>query len=260
MGKLGEQAIGSVVKLNVSGVATNFIVVHHGLPSADYDSTCDGTWLLMEDVYENMKWDSSNSDYANSDIHSYLNNTFVNLFESEIQGVIKQVKIPYAKGAGSSSSLKTGTNGLSAKLFLLSRLEAGSGSAGTRGEGAVLSYFSDGSDSKRIAKQNGTAAWWWLRSTSIYQSTTVIAINKSGAANASTITETIIGVRPVLILPAEMRVNTDGLVLPSSGINGAANIGGTWKELSAAHVNIGGVWKEVSEGYENIGGVWKPIS
>lgn len=40
----------------------------------------------MKDIYENRQWHSSNTnDYANSTIHSYLNSTFLNLFESNIK-------------------------------------------------------------------------------------------------------------------------------------------------------------------------------
>lgn len=50
---LSSKAVGSIVKLKVGGVAKNFIVVHQGRPSSVYDTSCDGTWLLMEDCYEN---------------------------------------------------------------------------------------------------------------------------------------------------------------------------------------------------------------
>ena len=72
---LSSKAIGSIVTLKVGGTARNFIVVHQGKPSTLYDESCDGTWLLMEDVYGNRAWHSSKvNDYANSDIHKYLNN------------------------------------------------------------------------------------------------------------------------------------------------------------------------------------------
>ena len=77
---LSSKAIGSTIKLKVNGSARNFIVVHQGKPSSVYDDSCNGTWLLMQDIYENRAWHSSNTnDYANSTIHSYLNSTFLNL-------------------------------------------------------------------------------------------------------------------------------------------------------------------------------------
>lgn len=48
-----------------------YFVVHKGRPSAAYDASCSGVWLLMEDIYENRQWHSSNvNDYANSTIHA----------------------------------------------------------------------------------------------------------------------------------------------------------------------------------------------
>ena len=70
----------------------------------------------MKTCYPKMKWDSTNNDYGNSDIHAYLNNEFFSLFDTNIQSAIKQVKIPYFN----SSEVKNGANGLSTKVFLLS--------------------------------------------------------------------------------------------------------------------------------------------
>lgn len=58
---LSSKAVGSVVKLNVNGAAKEFLVVHQGKPSSLYDDSCNGTWLLMKDIYENRAWHSSNS-------------------------------------------------------------------------------------------------------------------------------------------------------------------------------------------------------
>ena len=117
--------IGSTVKLKVDGTLKEFLIVHQGKPSSIYDDSCDGTWLLMKDIYESRAWDSSttagNNDYENSDIHAYMNGTFFGLFDSNVQEVIKQVKIPYRKGTGSGGTDTSGSNGLSTKVFLFSR-------------------------------------------------------------------------------------------------------------------------------------------
>lgn len=167
---LSSKAVGSTVKLKVNGTAKNFIVVHQGKPGSMYDASCDGTWLLMQDCYESRQWHSSNNnDYENSTIDNYLNTTFLNLFESNIRDAIKQVKIPYRKGAGYGKTVTSGSSGLSTKIFLLSSTEVNlvHGYEPTN-EGACLSYFSgtaqNGADNKRVAKLNGSATSWWLRS------------------------------------------------------------------------------------------------
>lgn len=55
--KLGAKAVGSIVKIKVNGTAEDFIIVHQGLPGSAYDSSCDGTWVLMKDAYVSIKWD-----------------------------------------------------------------------------------------------------------------------------------------------------------------------------------------------------------
>ena len=120
----------------------------------------------MKDCYENRKWHSSNvNDYANSTIHSYLNSTFLAMFDSNIQKAIKQVKIPYRKNGGSGGADQSGANGLSCKIFLLSGYEVGWTSNDNRyfpQDGAKLSYFESGTgtsaNNKRIANLNGSAA------------------------------------------------------------------------------------------------------
>ena len=171
---LSTKAVGSTVKLKVNGTAKEFIVVHQGKPSSLYDDSCNGTWLLMKDIYENRVWQSGNiNKYESSDIHTYLNNTFLNLFESNIRDAIKQVKIPYRKNGGSGGTDQSGANGLSAKIFLLSGYEVGwttSDYSYFPVDGAKLSYFESGTgtsaNNKRIANLNGSAAAWWLRSPS----------------------------------------------------------------------------------------------
>lgn len=167
---LSTKAVGSTVKLTVNGKAREFIVVHQGKPSSVYDESCNGTWLLMKDIYENRVWQSGNiNKYESSDIHSYLNNTFLKLFDSNIQGAIKQVKLPYRKNGGSGGTTQQGANGLPCKIFLLSAPEVHyEHSYIDSGEGAALSYFAscvtNNADSKRVAYLNGSAAHWWLRS------------------------------------------------------------------------------------------------
>lgn len=262
MATLGSKAVGSIVKLNVNGTARNFIVVNQGLPGSMYDASCDGTWLLMEDIYELRVWDSSDNDYANSDIHSYLNNTFINLFDSDIKSVIKQVKLPYTKGKGSSGSIQTGSSGISAKVFLLSYREVGFyayNSTFANNEGYGLLYLEGSSYSKKIAKFNGTYDDWWFRSPQTAGTISAWRLDSNGLAGVKP-TQNSLGVRPAMVLPYDLEV-VGGIVIPASGaITGSVNIGGVDRELTGeGYINIGGVLRELSDSNVNIGGILKSL-
>ena len=216
---LSTKAVGSTVKLKVNGTAKEFIVVHQGKPSSLYDDSCNGTWLLMKDIYENRVWQSGNiNKYESSDIHTYLNNTFLNLFESNIRDAIKQVKIPYRKNGGSGGTDQSGANGLSAKIFLLSGYEVGwttSDYSYFPVDGAKLSYFESGTgtsaNNKRIANLNGSAAFWWLRSPYTYNSFYVWSVYSNGLYYNYYASHSY-GIRPALILPSTLLVSDDGTV------------------------------------------------
>ena len=270
---LSSKAIGSTIKLKVNGSARNFIVVHQGKPSSVYDDSCNGTWLLMQDIYENRAWHSSNTnDYANSTIHSYLNSTFLNLFESNIKNAIKQVKLPYRKGSGTSTTVTSGSNGLSAKIFLLSATETSFDfSYMPSGEGAELAYFKgcadNSSDSKRVAYLNGSATYWWLRSPYCDYFYYALGVGSNGDWGGYGCSDSG-GIRPALILPSTLLVSDDGTVstntapstpgsisVPSS-IMGGTNISISWAKSSDAESNLAGYKVERST---NGGSSWSQI-
>ena len=271
---LSSKAIGSTIKLKVNGSAKDFIVVHQGKPSSVYDDSCNGTWLLMKDIYENRQWHSSNTnDYANSTIHSYLNSTFLNLFESNIKNAIKQVKLPYRKGSGTSTTVTSGSNGLSAKIFLLSATETSFNFSSymPSGEGAELAYFKgcadNSSDSKRVAYLNGSATVWWLRSPYCRSVSGALFVGSNGVWGLSYCSYSF-GIRPALILPSTLLVSDDGTVstntapstpgsisVPSS-IMGGTNISISWAKSSDAESNLAGYKVERST---NGGSSWSQI-
>ena len=239
--KLGTKAVGSIVKIKVNGAAKDFIIVHQGLPSSAYDASCNGTWLLMKDIYTTSTFSNNNNSYKDSSIHSYLNGTFFNLINGDIRNAIKQVKIPYQNGTGSGGSLATGSNGLSTKVFLLSGYEVGwttSDNGYFPKDGAKLDYFGSGSggNSKRVAYNGSSAAEWWLRSPYTGNSNGVWTV-KSGGSNGSWYCSDTYGVRPAFILPSTLVVSDDGTVsvntAPTVSTDGAAlgqkNAAFAWK-------------------------------
>lgn len=275
---LGTKAVGSTVKLNVNGAAREFLIVHQGKPSSIYDNSCDGTWLLMKDCYESRQWHSSNNnDYENSTIDSYLNSTFLNLFDANIRNAIKQVKIPYRKGAGYSTTVTSGASGLSVKIFLLSGYEVGwttSDSSYFPADGAKLDYFLSGNgssaQSKRVANLNGSAVYWWLRSpfcNSNFGSQLAFVVRSYGGWGNLSCSSSH-GVRPALILPSSLLVSDDGSIstntapsTPSSitvppNIMGGTTITISWSASTDAEGNLAGYKVERST---NGGSSWSQI-
>lgn len=255
--RLDAKAVGSIVKIKVNGAAKDFIIVHQGKPSSVYDDSCNGTWLLMKDIYTTYTFGNNNS-YKDSSIHTYLNGTFYNLIDSDIRAAIKQVKIPYLNGTGGGDgSLATGANGLSTKVFLLSGYEVGWTTSDDRNfpkDGTRLAYFGSGSggNSKRVAYNGSSTAMWWLRSPHTDNYGSVWAVNPEGSYDAGRWNYYSCGVRPALILPSTLWVSDDGTVstntapstpgsisVPSS-IMGGTNISISWAKSSDDESNLAG--------------------
>ena len=265
--KLGTKAVGSIVKLKVNGVAKEFIVVHQGLPSSLYDASCDGTWLLMKDIYENRQWHSSNvNKLESSTIHSYLNNTFLNLFDSNIQKAIKQVKLPYRKNGGSGGTDQSGANGLSAKIFLLSGYEVGWTSSDNQyfpQDGAKLSYFESGLSSsalnKRIAYLNGSAALWWLRSPYTSGTGSVWFVYSNGSYSNSNASYSL-GIRPALVLPSDTLVDDSGNVVIVDLAAHKTLVNGTVYTVQGGKCMVDGTVYSIKKGRTLIGGTGYDIA
>lgn len=205
-----DYAVGESVFLPVNGVSKEFLVIQQGRPSSSYDTSCDGTWLLMKDIYETRQWHGSNSNsYKASTIHTYLNGDFLALFDTEVQTAIQTVKIPYHNGTGSNGSVASGSNGLSTKIFLLGGYEVGfttDTSSYLPVDGACLNYFTD--TSKRLAYLNGTVQNWWLRSTFTLNASMAWGVDTAGNGTSYSCTSSQ-GVRPALILPNKTKFNPD---------------------------------------------------
>lgn len=215
---ISELAVGSVVKLNVDGVATEFLIVHQGLPSSMYDTSCDGAWLLMKDCYEKRAWSSFNK-YEESAIDTYLNGDFLNLFDSDTQELIKQVKIPYHKGYGNSGAVSSGANGLSTKIFLLGCYEVGFRwvqSSNFKQDGDKLDFFEldigTSAANKRRAYLDDANIEWWLRTPYTTNNAFVCCVNNAGGFYFTSSGNTY-GIRPAFILPSDTLISNTGEVI-----------------------------------------------
>lgn len=251
---LGTKAVGSKVQLKLGGVKKNFIIVHKGKPSSLYDDSCNGVWLLQEDIQETRQWQSTNvNKLESSEIQAYLNSTYLALFDANIQAQIKQVKIPYRQNGGSGGTDRSGANGLSCKIFLLSAREVGFSDTYIPNDGAKLDYFNsgNGTDTKRVAKYNGSATHWWLRSPYTSGTGYVWFVRSDGQCNRNSATHTY-GVRPALVLPTDLLVSDDGTVTTNTAPTtpGTINVPGTIQGGSTIEIS----WTASTDAENNLEG------
>lgn len=225
---LGNVAVGTVLKLKENGSPQNYIVVHQGLPSSMYDSSCNGTWLLRQDIVANSQWSSTGGNYLagpgfKSTIMEYLENTQFPKYDTSIQDVIKTVKIPFCLGGG-VSTVNTGSAGLPCQLFPLGGYEVGWTTSNSQYfpiDGAVLSYFQGASNSKRIAKLNGAAYDWWLRSPAINSNINAWRVTDIGIYESFWVANNN-GIRPAMVMPTNLivddsnNITSNQLVPPTS--------------------------------------------
>ena len=265
---IGTLAVGSSVYLNVGGVRKEFLVVHQGKPSSMYDESCNGTWLLMKDIYENRQWNSSDYNiYETSTVNTYLNGPFFSRFDSNIQGIIKQVKIPYRKNGGNGGSDQSGANGLSCKVFLLSGYEIGCTTSDFPFfpvNGTKLSYFEAGTGSsamnKRIAKLNGSAAYWWLRSPLTRNTSGVWRVDTGGDCDSGSASGSY-GIRPALVLPSDAIVDDGGNIKPPIDLTAHKTlINGTAYTVKGGKCMINGTVYNILKGRTLIGGTGYDIT
>ena len=215
--KVGSLEVGSILKMNISGTAWEWIVVHQGLPSSIYDESCDGTWLLLKNIYINKPmFRIAVFDYPNSNVHSYLNGEFIGLFDSGIASLIKEVKIPYNNGR----TVYSGANGLTAKAFVLTTNEEGLTSQDGNfilDFGAKLSYFDSGvsssANSKRNANRNGAKAPYWFRDGILVDSTSGFIWDSQYELVSNRNADDNSGVRPTVILPSDALIDAENNVL-----------------------------------------------
>lgn len=239
---IGKLPVGTSVYANFNGELKEFIIVQQGLPSSMYSETCNDTWLLMKDIYDNMMWRSV-INYPSFEFNT-LSNQLLPLFGDEIKDKIKQVKIPYYTGRN-KNAVYTGEDGMSVKLFFLSAKELGldydpPGSTNPNpqpDDGTLLSYFdasyNDYANQKRIAYWNYQPWDWWTRSIVTPGSSTVnkdqnaIIVKEDGTDSGEHIFDRVdygdgsyatssakCGVRPAFILPSETLVNYKYHILP----------------------------------------------
>lgn len=205
---LGNLAVGSTVKIAVGGTDYTWLVVHQGLPGSMYDASCNGTWLLLEDLYTVMQFGSTNL-FINASILNYLNTTFYEAVDERIRSLIKVATIPYI---AKNNTITASSGDLRAWVFLLSMTEVGFVGGATIKmpiEGAKLSYFNGHS---REAYFNGESTAWWSRTPFAMFDNNVWCTNEHGDRESFSRSQ-YNGIRPCMILPQDALVDDTGHII-----------------------------------------------
>lgn len=207
--------VGNSVYCEENGTRTEFIVVHQGNPDTSmYDSSCDGTWVVRKDCYNSQAWSANNNRWQLASLQQWLRDTYINYLD--ISDNVKQVKIPHAQGLA-TSTVYTGANGLTSKVFLLSAYELGfttKTGVSILADGTKLDYFNqtNEADPKRVSMFNGVAASWWTRSPESGSNNGVVYVYTDGTDGRNAATA-MLGVRPAFILSATTYVDSDNNLL-----------------------------------------------
>lgn len=180
-----ELSIGDSVwmtRASDSSSKIEFLVVHQGKPSSDYDDSCNGTWLMAK----TWKQYSLFGSYAYS--YSTLQENLAKIL-SELspaaQEIIRNVTIPSGSGSAGPD-----------KLFVPSATEVGLTASSYPVEGAKLDYFDEvlGESAKRAFDYV-----WWTRS--VTTNSKPMGLNEAGepillSANSSEYA------RPFCVIPS----------------------------------------------------------
>ena len=169
---------GKIINLPYKGAMTPHRVVHIGNPDSElYDSSCNGVWLLREDIVELGDWQVTNvnTGFPNSTIANAMDGYFNN-YDISVQASIKSANIPYCVGGGSLDVTTT-----TKKIFPASIKELGadSGTDNYPEDGAPLQYFITHPDAL-VANFNNTPTGYWSRTPDDRFSTWIYYISSGG--------------------------------------------------------------------------------
>lgn len=201
---LGELSLGTIVKLNESGAPIEFYVAKH-----NYEQGLNGvgrTLLVRKDIHSLQHYDSSK--YSLTALDSFLRNTWVNLLDSHVRELAGTTKIYSPEGGGGSSLEK-----IYRAAFILSSTELGVSGSGMVTVGTALPTATL---LKQQAFLNGSSTSMGMRTADDYSSSYTYSCHWArGQISASKIyidSDTIVGCRPCITIPAETILSKDLLI------------------------------------------------
>ena len=280
--RLGNVAVGTVLKMQENGIPAQYIVIQQGLPSSLYDSSCNETWLLRRYVYPGTStiWQNAGGDldYSKSVLNSVAQSV-LSAYDAETLSTISTVKIPYCYNMG---GVKSGSSGMSTKIFVLSPHEYNDPNASKFGtDGAPLSYFSGVSGDSLVSRAVCGADYWGRSTTYAEYGSQFPRVTEDGFSTASWYLYSAY-VRPCIIRPSSLLVDDDGNILnvfypdppasitvPTSPIPAGSAVPVSWSAASNAESYQlqrsvdGGAWETIYTGtqtsYSDTAGVWNSV-
>ena len=147
--KLGDIAVGQLVKINENGSPVEFYVAKH-----DYESALNGagrTLLVRKDLYK-LDVIAYNYEYANGVMDAFYNGTYKASLDILVQTIIGKTTFYYTN---SNLTLTT----INRSVFQLSAEELGDSTYAKNKEGSPLPIYSV----LRIAYYNGSTNYQWTR-------------------------------------------------------------------------------------------------
>ena len=181
--------IGTIINLNNETCSTFRVI------GVDHDNTSGTVDLMPTTQVGNMAFNSSNQYWYSSTIRTWLNSTYIEYFDQDIQNLLVPMSV---KTAGTTTS---------DKVKLLSWRELGltydSSYMDTNDGGEQYSVFTAGAFSTAITDRwipkgtLGNASYYWLRSRNTNNSSNVWKVNSGGTCNPNDYSS-VYGVAPAL--------------------------------------------------------------
>ncbi len=274
--RLGNKAVGDVVRLPVSGGWKAFRIMHKGKPDSSYDNSFAGGTILMMDYSEEPiqslmvdQVDERKGDCSGSYFHSWLNSTWLARLDAQVAQRVVQVRLPYRKGTQDSPYVvASGAQGLPAKVWLPSIVEVAAGPYSDMTmqefyieEGAKFDYFANASATDyrpwRVEDPDTELdQGWGTRTPGQYGSGEYAdyfcKINSVGEwYNGS---KNKVYIRPCLVLPDDTLIDDSSRV--TVGVESPVKIGGAWR-TGVSWVKTGGVWHKTASIHGKVDGAWK---
>lgn len=210
--KLRDTTPGEIVKIKENGVLIDFIVLKQGYPTTSYQNTL----VIRKDLYNYGETSWGYPSYKTSQVRAWLNQYYRDLIDPDIRSRMTENTIEYLEYRNPDDAMGNPGSGRFEKstmldyVFLLSDTELGTGRNDLT-EGALIPYFN--SNSRRIARYNGVAKFYYTRSPDESWDAYIIVIKDTGGSDTwDTRYDDPIGIRPAFCLNQTLWVLADGTV------------------------------------------------